>query len=179
VIGILILVFVFLAIPIALKLRGTLFVVIAIAFTAIGCSQSSNSRDQANFALSCIKGDFSAVSGALANEKVQIDSQNDDFGPCLVSASYRGNKEIVQMLIDKGANVEVRDRKGGTPLVYAIVADKPEIVKILLESGANPDVIVPDPDRKVSGISAFAIAKARGNQEIIQLLETAYSVKRK
>src|SRR5260370_2565955 len=50
--------------------------------------------------------------------------------------------EAVQLLIDAGANVNARDGRGMTPLMFAAASDKPDlaILRILLSSGADQDV---------------------------------------
>ena len=49
-----------------------------------------------------------------------------------------GNAEIVQKLIEDGADIEIKDRKhGSTPLLWACQNGHTNIVKILLQNGAN------------------------------------------
>ena len=47
------------------------------------------------------------------------------------------NLEILQLLIQKGANVNLIDNLNWTPINRAIDLNKKEIVKILIENGAN------------------------------------------
>jgi len=65
----------------------------------------------------------------------------------LMAASYQGHQEIAQTLIDKGADVNAKDKKGGTALMKAITTTssdpdvmkkKAEIARLLLKSGADP-----------------------------------------
>ena len=53
------------------------------------------------------------------------------------AVSSRGRKEIVELLINKGANVNSKDVFGVTPLHLAALGGKTEIAKILIENGAN------------------------------------------
>ena len=53
------------------------------------------------------------------------------------AVSSRGRKEIVELLINKGANVNSKDVFGVTPLHLAALGGKTEIAKILIEKGAN------------------------------------------
>ena len=49
-----------------------------------------------------------------------------------------GNTENVQMLISKGADIEVKDRENGsTPLLWACKKGHTNVVNILLGKGAN------------------------------------------
>ncbi|KAL7755373.1 hypothetical protein ACKLNR_014471 [Fusarium oxysporum f. sp. zingiberi] len=55
----------------------------------------------------------------------------------LMIASYYGHHEIVKLLLEKGANVEVNDNRGCTPLLWAAAEGHEAVVKLLLEKGAN------------------------------------------
>lgn len=52
-----------------------------------------------------------------------------------------GNVEMVKILIQAGANVDLMDERGITPLISAICHKKLEIASILLENGADPNKI--------------------------------------
>jgi ankyrin repeat protein len=55
-----------------------------------------------------------------------------------VLASLRGDKEIVQMLIDKGAQVDHKTKTGATALFAAASKGHCQIATVLLENGADP-----------------------------------------
>jgi truncated hemoglobin YjbI len=54
-------------------------------------------------------------------------------------AARRGNVEIARALLDSGAALNARDRKGDTPLQRAINCRKDEVSHLLLERGALSD----------------------------------------
>ncbi len=57
----------------------------------------------------------------------------------MIWASASCNPEVAQILIDRGSDVNVRDKEGKTALAYALNSKyrkTPEIVKILKENGA-------------------------------------------
>ncbi len=47
------------------------------------------------------------------------------------------------MLIEKGANVDARDREGHTPLMLAAIYGCNQTVQALLDGGANPAIKTP------------------------------------
>jgi ankyrin repeat protein len=51
----------------------------------------------------------------------------------LSAAASSGHTEIVQLLLDKGANINAADLNGGTALYYADWNGHTEIVQLLLE----------------------------------------------
>jgi hypothetical protein len=74
-----------------------------------------------------------------------IDSENIDINRSygvnnstpLYLASYFGMENIVNKLIEKGAEIDNQDRGGDTPLFAAALNGHLNIVKMLLEKGAN------------------------------------------
>jgi len=58
----------------------------------------------------------------------------------LIVAARHGHDDLVRMLIEKGANVDVADSNGLTALHYACVYGKKETVSALLAADANPNV---------------------------------------
>jgi len=54
-------------------------------------------------------------------------------------AICRGNKEIIKLLLDNDANVDVIDQAGKTPLHYAVIFKNKKIVKLLLDNYAKVD----------------------------------------
>lgn len=50
------------------------------------------------------------------------------------------NKEMVELLIEYGADVNHIDQTGNTPLMHAVIGGKPKIVEYLILKGANQDL---------------------------------------
>lgn len=59
------------------------------------------------------------------------------------AADY-GHVDIIEYLISKGANVNLKDKHGITPLLAAIYEEHTDCVKMLLKSGAKTDGKAPD-----------------------------------
>ena len=57
-------------------------------------------------------------------------------------AAYGGEPEICQILIDHGAEVDVLDNKGFSPLWYATNNDHFKSALTLVKAGANPRIDV-------------------------------------
>ena len=55
----------------------------------------------------------------------------------LLYAAHFGQTEIVELLLDRGADIEAKDRYGNTALIRTAFTDDIEIVKLLLDRGAQ------------------------------------------
>jgi len=86
--------------------------------------------------------------GAVVNHRTEfgrtalhyaIGCDNDGITSC--SESTKSSVSTAKMLLSSGANVNVMDRTGASPLYLACDRGKTELVKLLLSHGANPNVI--------------------------------------
>ena len=59
----------------------------------------------------------------------------------LCDAAKGGNRDVVEMLLDKGADPDETDKGGWTPLQCAAVHSKKDAVQILLNRGADPNKV--------------------------------------
>lgn len=83
----------------------------------------------------------------------------------LIQAVIKEDIELVQELLERGADVNFQDEDGGwTPLHNAVQSGRKDIVDLLLLSGADPC------RRKKNGATPFIIAGLEGNVELLQLL---------
>ena len=80
---------------------------------------------------------------------------------------YARSKEIAKLFIENGANLDLQKRDGETALMIASRHSYKETVQLLLDNGANPDIQDNDGD------TALSIAKFFGHTNIAQLLEQA------
>jgi ankyrin repeat protein len=77
----------------------------------------------------------------LLNKGAKIDAPSGFFQESALHDAVRnGDPKTIQMLLDKGADVNSKDKFGFTPLDTAVgkFESNPEIVKLLLEKGAKP-----------------------------------------
>ena len=82
------------------------------------------------------KGDVAAVK-ALLDKGISPDAKWRYGMTALFPACDRGHMEVVKLLIERGANVNISDRfYNGTPMGQAINKEHIDIVQLLLEKGA-------------------------------------------
>jgi ankyrin repeat protein len=74
------------------------------------------------------------------------------------------NTEMMKILLDLGANVEIKDADGETPVFVASSSKDPELVRLLLKAGANPNVKAKD------GRSALMMATRDGYHQVVKYL---------
>jgi len=76
-----------------------------------------------------------------------------------------GNKEIIEMLVDSGADITSKNKSEKTPLMYAVKNAEIEVIRYLIDQGADIKY------ENKYGVSAFSYAKKRRDKEIIRLLK--------
>ena len=82
-------------------------------------------------------------------------------------AIERGDAAAVRDLLDRGADVDLRDRYGQTGLMLAAHAGQQDLVATLIEHRANLNVTAK------FGLSALMLAIVAGHEEIARLLVRA------
>ena len=70
-----------------------------------------------------------------------INQRNKGGATSLHIACREGNFEIAKILIENGANVNIVDNEGWSPLMRASLAGKEDIVEILLKGGAKAQLL--------------------------------------
>ena len=88
----------------------------------------------------------------------------EEFGLVLHAASFGGNQGIVQILLDKGAEINAQCKRHGNALHIASFRGYQEIVQILLDKGAEVDA------QSASGATALQFASRYGYQDIVRIL---------
>ncbi len=87
----------------------------------------------------------------------------------LHTAAAKGDVECVRELLKRGMNPNIKDRRGWTPLHYAVKAGHYDIVWLLLDYGANPNTRVGDG----TGVTPLHLAVRNQNYDIAKLLLNA------
>jgi ankyrin repeat protein len=98
-------------------------------------------------------------------ENVKDINYGSTQGSALTASVFKSNKGLTQKLLANGANANLADSNGVTPLIYAVQLQDKDLVKILLEYKANKDLA----DKQ--GKTAFEYAIFSKNHEIINLLK--------
>ncbi|HML19622.1 MAG TPA: ankyrin repeat domain-containing protein [Candidatus Dependentiae bacterium] len=96
-----------------------------------------------------------------------VDIQNKQGVTALHNASLGCHENIIRLLINHGANKDIRDRSGATPLHVAARYGKIASVNILIEAGA---LIT----RDVYGCTPLHYAAQNGRKVIVRILASHY-----
>ena len=83
--------------------------------------------------------------------------------PALISAAFNGDTEMLQILLEAGADVNARDDEGSTALLECVMEYAP-CVELLLKAGADVNA------RDCENNTALMFASIDGNPEIVQML---------
>jgi ankyrin repeat protein len=99
--------------------------------------------------------------GAIVDES---DDTDESGKTPLMTASMPGNIEMMKLLLEKGADVNARDRVGETPLMIAAYWDQVDAAALLLEQGASIEA------QRADGQTALMIAAGEGQANVVRLL---------
>jgi ankyrin repeat protein len=99
--------------------------------------------------------------GVNINEYFEVNGQG--LTPLMISISQQ-NTEIAKLLIDAGADINLRGYKGGSALIFAIVVNNLDTVKLLLDAKADLEI------KDNNGYTALYYAVEAENLELTDLL---------
>ena len=125
------------------------------------------------------KGELETVKNLLSQNPEYVKQKDARGSTPLLLATYYGNEQvtsailelpqdldaIAKLLIDYGANVNVKNNNGATALTYATMFKKINIITLLLEHGADKTI------KDDSGKTALDHAVMHGMKEAIDLLQ--------
>jgi ankyrin repeat protein len=85
-----------------------------------------------------IAGDIQSIQKHLAGgNNLNVPEQVGGNTPLMLAATF-GNRDAASLLIQAGADLEIRNKSGGTALHQACFFAQPQIVELLLDAGADP-----------------------------------------
>ncbi|KRT80913.1 Ankyrin repeat-containing protein, partial [Oryctes borbonicus] len=97
---------------------------------------------------------------------MDVDSETEsNHDTALTLACAGGHEELVELLLQRGADIEHRDKKGFTPLILAATAGHEKVVEILLNH--NADIEAQSERTKDTPLS---LACSGGRYEVVELL---------
>ncbi|PCG20424.1 ankyrin repeat domain-containing protein [Brachyspira sp. G79] len=109
---------------------------------------------------------FLLEKGADANTVCEIENEHTDISSTpLMNAAYRGNTNIINMLLENGADINYTTDYGMTALMMAASFNQFEAAKILLENNADTSIT------NGYGETALDLAKEEDYKDIVELLE--------
>jgi len=88
----------------------------------------------------CLNGNMEQVQSLLADNPDLINKSDDRGDYPLHIAAHEADTGMVRLLIDQGADLEVKNHFGYTPFLTAIDANSLEVVKLLVEAGVDQTV---------------------------------------
>ena len=101
---------------------------------------------------------------AILSRRPELLNAADSGGTPLRVACGSQMKDMAELLIEKGADVDAGGPGTSPPLITAVRSQYKDIVRLLLEKGANPNV------RLGGGKHILFVAAQSGNRDIIRLL---------
>jgi len=103
-----------------------------------------------------------------------INSRDDRGSTAMIIASYYNHTAVIKILIQWGADLELKDNLGNTALMGASFKGHKETVSLLLDAGAEINA------ENEQGATAVTFAAAFGKPEIVSfLLEFGASLEKK
>jgi len=107
----------------------------------------------------------------MMDEDPALVNQRDDKGRTPIDlAVSRSSGEVVELLIQRGADINTReDVYGSSPLLQVVARDRKEIAEILLRHGVDVSM------KNNEGETAYSYAVALGRKEIAEMLRSASS----
>ena len=150
----------------ALRLRLHRVAQTALVFALIGIVGAATAGDVDALYEAAGGGDVTKVN-ALLDTGVDVNGRSSDGSYALNNAAVENHVEVMRILLDRGANPNVQNSQGDTPLICATkyAGGKAATVKMLVEAGT--DLAIKDD----KGNTALDYAKAKDHQDAIALLE--------
>jgi ankyrin repeat protein len=137
--------------------------------------ETRNAEELTPLAIAIRRGDVSLVKVLLMHGgNVHATTEKaGNFPPrdiILVPAAEKGYTQIVQLLLDRGADINTRSGMGVTALMLATQRNHIDVVKLLITQGA--DVNAKD-DRGFTALSFAKDSRKTNSDQIVQMLEHA------
>ncbi len=112
------------------------------------------------------EGDCAAIQQLLNREPSLINVKDSAGYTPLHWAAIDGRKDVITLLLARGADVNARNPQGATPLHMAAGSGRKEAAEVLLKNGAYMH------SRDVNDFTPMARAEAGGHKDVVELLHS-------
>jgi ankyrin repeat protein len=109
-------------------------------------------------------GDLAKVKTLLKENPELVSSKDDRGNAPLHMAVISGKKDMVELLLATGADVDAKNNSGDTPLNWAAETGNPDVVELLIAHNADVNA------KNNYGGTILEVAVAYGHKKVIQLL---------
>ncbi|XP_038296816.1 fibronectin type 3 and ankyrin repeat domains protein 1 isoform X1 [Canis lupus baileyi] len=103
----------------------------------------------------------------MIKDGCEVDAADTGSGwtPLMRVSAVSGNQRVASLLIEAGADVNMKDKDGKTPLMVAVLNNHEELVQLLLDKGADATV------KNEFGKGVLEMARVFDRQNVVSLLE--------
>ncbi|XP_057640208.1 E3 ubiquitin-protein ligase MIB2 isoform X7 [Chionomys nivalis] len=126
-------------------------------------TQKSDPEHPGRLVVEAALGNVARALDLLRRHPEQVDTKNQGR-TALQVAAYLGQVELVQLLLQARASVDLLDDEGNTALHYAALGNQPEATRVLLSAGCGVDA------RNGTRSTALHVAVQRGFLEVVKTL---------
>lgn len=135
-------------------------------FLSLGYSPDTVNSKGISLLILAIRNKHREVAHLLMKAKADVNKISADRGSsALMEAAVQGDREMVQELIDRGADLDLRSKNGQTALMLAIGEGKSEIAQLLIHQGADLNAV------DALGMTAKKYAELFKQRETLSLIE--------
>ncbi|XP_055117774.1 E3 ubiquitin-protein ligase MIB2 isoform X3 [Symphalangus syndactylus] len=126
-------------------------------------AQKSDPEHPGRLVVEVALGNAARALDLLRRRPEQVDTKNQGR-TALQMAAYLGQVELVRLLLQARAGVDLPDDEGNTALHYAALGNQPEAARVLLNAGGRADAI------NSTQSTALHVAVQRGFLEVVRAL---------
>ena len=110
------------------------------------------------------KGDLEKIKAITAKDEKVVNERLEKDETMLTIAAYNGHYDVVAFLIDKGANIHLRNQSNNNALINASIKGHADVVKLLIDQGAKINA------RGNGGKTALHYAAQNNRTDVVKLL---------
>uniref|UniRef100_U3FYT6 E3 ubiquitin-protein ligase MIB2 n=1 Tax=Micrurus fulvius TaxID=8637 RepID=U3FYT6_MICFL len=126
-------------------------------------SQKSEADSPGRLVVEAAHGNIGKVRDLIQKYPDKVDVQNQGR-TALQVASYVGQMEVVNLLAQAHANIDLWDEEGDTALHYAAFGNQADVARLLVSKGANPNIL------NTARCTALYVSVNHGFTEVVKAL---------